>query len=55
MCFPLLISASGILVCLAVTFFATDFKPAREINEIENALKLQLVLSTVIMTPVSAC
>lgn len=52
MSFPLLISAAGILVCLATTFIATDLRPARMVSEIENTLKYQLIISTVISTPV---
>ncbi|GAX84433.1 hypothetical protein CEUSTIGMA_g11853.t1 [Chlamydomonas eustigma] len=53
MSFPLLISASGILVCIATTFIATDFKPARVMTEIETTLKVQLMVSTILMTPVA--
>lgn len=49
----MLCSASGILVCIATTFLATDLKPAKVIAEIENTLKMQLIVSTIIMTPVS--
>jgi H+-translocating diphosphatase len=53
MCFPLLITATGILVCIGTTLVATDFKPARVIAEIETTLKMQLIISTAIMTPVA--
>ena len=53
MCYPLLISAVGILVCLLTTLIATDLKPARGIHEIESTLKMQLVISTLLATPVS--
>ena len=53
MCFPMLITATGILVCLVTTLVATDFKPARVVSEIESTLKYQLVISTAIMTPVA--
>uniref|UniRef100_A0A7S2QSI6 H(+)-exporting diphosphatase n=1 Tax=Chlamydomonas chlamydogama TaxID=225041 RepID=A0A7S2QSI6_9CHLO len=53
MTFPLLISAAGILVCIATTFIATDLKPAKVIAEIEHTLKMQLIISTVLMTPVA--
>ena len=52
MSYPLLISAAGILVCLATTFIATDLRPARMVSEIENTLKYQLIISTVLATPV---
>jgi len=53
MLFPLLITASGIVVCLGVTLVATDLRPARVISEIESTLKNQLVYSTLAMTPVT--
>jgi len=54
MSYPLMISAVGILVCFLTTFVATDIRPARVVSEIENTLKFQLIISTVIATPVSA-
>ena len=51
MSFPLLISATGIMVCLATTFLATDLRPARVVSEIESTLKQQLVVSTALATP----
>lgn len=51
MSYPLLITATGILVCIATTLIATDFKPARVISEIESTLKNQLIISTALMTP----
>nr|CAC44451.1 proton-translocating inorganic pyrophosphatase [Chlamydomonas reinhardtii] len=53
MMFPLLISATGIFVCLITTFLATDLKPAKVIAEIEHTLKMQLIISTLLMTPVA--
>jgi len=53
MTFPLMISAFGIVVCLLTTLIATDLKPAKQISEIQSTLKNQLVISTVIMTPVA--
>ena len=47
------VSAVGILVCLITTLIATDLKPARGVNEIESTLKMQLVISTILATPVS--
>lgn len=52
MLFPLFISASGILVCIVTTFFATDFANIHAKKDIEPALKKQLIISTVLMTPV---
>lgn len=53
MTFPLMVSASGILVCMLTTLIATDLAPAKQISEIEHTLKMQLIISTVLMTPVS--
>ena len=53
MSYPLLISATGILVCLLTTLIATDLKPARGIHDIESTLKNQLIIATVLATPVS--
>jgi inorganic pyrophosphatase len=53
MMFPLMVSATGILVCMLTTLIATDLKPAKQISEIEHTLKMQLIISTVLMTPVS--
>lgn len=50
MLYPLLISSAGILVCLVTTLFATDFFEIKEVDQIEPALKRQLVISTVLMT-----
>ena len=51
MLFPLFVSAAGIFVCLITTFFATNIFKVNLSKEIEPALKLQLIISTVIMTP----
>lgn len=48
--FPLYISSVGILVCMATSFVATDFRPVRNEASIEEVLKTQLTLSTVGMT-----
>ena len=48
--FPLYISAVGILVCGAVSFVATDFRPVRNEASIEEVLKTQLALTTLGMT-----
>ncbi|XP_048131267.1 LOW QUALITY PROTEIN: pyrophosphate-energized vacuolar membrane proton pump [Rhodamnia argentea] len=50
MCYPLLISSVGILVCLLTTLFATDFFEIKSVKEIEPALKRQLIISTALMT-----
>ncbi|CAM0913059.1 unnamed protein product [Alopecurus aequalis] len=50
MCFPLLVSSVGIIVCLLTTLFATDFFEIKAAAEIEPALKKQLIISTAFMT-----
>lgn len=50
MMYPLLVSSVGIIGCLITTLFATDFFEIKTVNEIEPALKKQLIISTVVMT-----
>merc|ERR1719182_692353 len=50
--FPLTISGAGIIVCLVTNFFATDFIPVRKEIDIEKVLKTQLLVSSLLMTPV---
>jgi inorganic pyrophosphatase len=50
MLYPLIVSSVGIIVCLLTTLFATDFFEIKAVNEIEPALKNQLIISTVLMT-----
>ncbi|RRT79826.1 hypothetical protein BHE74_00022884 [Ensete ventricosum] len=50
MCYPLLISSMGIIVCLITTLFATDFFEIKAVKDIEPALKRQLIISTALMT-----
>ena len=54
MMFPLAITAAGIVVCLVTTLLATDIAPAQNVPGIEPALKMQLIFSTGLMTPVAA-
>ncbi|KDD76475.1 Inorganic H+ pyrophosphatase [Helicosporidium sp. ATCC 50920] len=49
--FPLMITGVGIIVCILTTLLATDIRPARVVSEIESTLKMQLVVSTLLMTP----
>jgi len=50
-CFPLSISAVGIVVCLLSSFVATHIYPVITENRIELALRLQLIITTVLMAP----
>ena len=49
--FPVCVSAVGIFVCLVCSFIATDLKPVRKEADVENALKTQLIATTVLMLP----
>jgi inorganic pyrophosphatase len=49
--FPILVSAAGIIVCLVTSFVATHILPVRKEPDVELALKLQLVITTVLMVP----
>uniref|UniRef100_A0A7S4J1U6 H(+)-exporting diphosphatase n=1 Tax=Odontella aurita TaxID=265563 RepID=A0A7S4J1U6_9STRA len=51
MMFPLVVSAVGISVCLVCSFLATNLLPVRTERDVERALKLQLVATTVLMIP----
>jgi len=50
-CFPIAVSAVGILVCLVTSFIATHIHPVKTENKIELALRLQIIVSTVLMVP----
>lgn len=50
--FPLMITATGILVCLVTTFFSTHLFLVKSAEDVEPSLKRQLIVSTVLMTPV---
>merc|ERR1712086_222040 len=51
MVFPVSVSAVGIFVCLICSFIATDLKPVKSEADVESALKLQLISTTVLMIP----
>jgi len=46
---PPVLSAIGIICCLFTSFFATDIMSVDEPNQIENTLKWQLIISTVLL------
>mmetsp|Transcript_8190 Transcript_8190/g.15146 ORF Transcript_8190/g.15146 Transcript_8190/m.15146 type:complete len:777 (+) Transcript_8190:117-2447(+) len=48
--FPLMISAAGIIVCMVTSFVATHLKPVRSEACVEKALKIQIGVSTFLMT-----
>jgi len=49
--FPLIISSSGIIVCIVTTFFATHIIRASNPSLVNMSLNMQLFISTVLMTP----
>jgi len=53
-CFPISVSAIGIFVCLGSSFVATHIYPVIEENRIELALRLQLIITTLLMVPATA-
>jgi inorganic pyrophosphatase len=50
--FPLVITACGIVVCLITSFVATHINKVNTEDKIEPTLKRQLLVSTILMTPV---
>jgi H(+)-translocating pyrophosphatase len=50
-CFPLVVSSAGILVCLLTSFLATNLYPVTSEARIELALRLQLIVTTLLMVP----
>jgi Na+/H+-translocating membrane pyrophosphatase len=49
--FPLVVSAVGLFVCLLCSFIATHIRPVKKEADVENALKLQLISTTILMIP----
>jgi len=50
--FPLYISSAGIIMCMLTSFVATDCCPVRSSKTVERVLKVQLFVSTSLMTAV---
>jgi len=51
MLFPLSLMSVGILVCLVTTFFATHIFVVKSAKRVEDSLKGQLAISTILATP----
>jgi len=51
MVFPVVVSAVGIFVCLVCSFLATDLIKVTKEEHVEQALKLQLISTTILMIP----
>lgn len=50
--FPLVVSATGIIICLLSSFVATHILPVKKEQDVENALKIQLIVTTLAVVPV---
>jgi Na+/H+-translocating membrane pyrophosphatase len=48
--FPLHISSLGIVVCMLTSFLATDISPVKGPKDVEKVLKVQLAVTTALMT-----
>lgn len=51
--FPLLVSAASVVVCLMAGFVATHFYPVRKETNLLLAPKIQLIVTTIAMIPVT--
>jgi inorganic pyrophosphatase len=51
MMFPLIVSAVGLFVCLICSFIATHIRPVQKESDVEQALKIQLISTTILMVP----
>jgi len=51
--FPLTVSAAGILACILTSFIATNVQPVRCEADVEKVLKVQMAVSTLLMTMVT--
>lgn len=51
MVFPLIVSCVGVVVCLVCSFIATHFDPVTSEANVEKALKVQLISTTILMVP----
>eukprot|EP00924_Labyrinthula_sp_SR-Ha-C_P016497 snap_masked-scaffold_6-processed-gene-5.23-mRNA-1 protein AED:0.00 eAED:0.00 QI:0/-1/0/1/-1/1/1/0/799 len=52
--FPLVLSAAGIIVCVLCSFVATHIDKVKKEEDVERVLKIQLILTTTVLTPVAA-
>ena len=49
--FPLMISAGGIIVCIITSFFATHIITVTSLPRIEQTLRWQLIISSILLSP----
>lgn len=52
MVFPMIVQGAGLIVCFLTSFVATHIRPVTREAQIETALKEQLIVSTLLMTPI---
>eukprot|EP00468_Gymnochlora_sp_CCMP2014_P010170 CAMPEP_0167752948 /NCGR_PEP_ID=MMETSP0110_2-20121227/7431_1 /TAXON_ID=629695 /ORGANISM="Gymnochlora sp., Strain CCMP2014" /LENGTH=786 /DNA_ID=CAMNT_0007638639 /DNA_START=188 /DNA_END=2548 /DNA_ORIENTATION=+ len=52
MAFPLLLSCGGLVACMLTSFVATHISPVRDEKDVEPVLKIQLLVSTILCTPI---
>ncbi len=52
-CFPLVISSCGVLICIATSLLATTIFPVRTEERIDGTLRSQLVVTTMLLIPVA--
>merc|ERR1712022_65249 len=50
--FPIALSAAGIFVCIVCFFVATHVRPVKKEEDVETVLKIQLAVTTVVLTGV---
>ena len=50
--FPLLLIAFGMVLCIAVSSLSTHFMSVNSLDKVERTLKLQLIISTVLLIAV---
>jgi len=50
--YPLIVSSLGLIVCLFTSIFATNIMLVDKVEKIEKTLKYQLIISTLLLTPI---
>mmetsp|Transcript_17836 Transcript_17836/g.34540 ORF Transcript_17836/g.34540 Transcript_17836/m.34540 type:complete len:841 (+) Transcript_17836:56-2578(+) len=53
MSFPILVAVGGLFACFLTSFFATHISPVKTDDDVETVLKMQLLYSTLIATPIT--
>jgi inorganic pyrophosphatase len=50
-CYPMVVSAAGILICIITSFIATHIKPVMKESDIDITLRVQMIVSAALMIP----